>query len=138
MAKVDTLAEMYRPMMGRPSVARPRCAVCGRAFPLEQHHIVRRGAGKMYDPNGRELEKPTVTLCGFGSNLSDADGREFCHGLAHHNRLHFKWVESPAPGHDGRPVESLGESGLGHWEFILLPEPTGYLAALGMDGWRRL
>lgn len=120
MAKVDTLAEMYRPLMGMPSVVRPRCAVCGRGFPLEQHHIVRRGAGKMYGPDGRELEKPTVTLCGFGSNLMDADGREFCHGLAHHNRLHFRRAED------------------GGLEFLMLDEPTGYLTALGMDGWRRL
>ncbi len=113
-------------MMGKPSVTRACCAVCGRPFPIEQHHIVRRGAGKLFDGNGREIEKPTVTLCGFGSNLMDADGREFCHGLAHHNRLHFRWVEAD-------PIACAG-----HWEFIVLDEPTSYLEALSRDGWRRL
>lgn len=126
MAKVDTLPHHLRPMMGKPSVTRGCCAVCGRPFPLEQHHIVRRGAGKLFDGNGREIEKPTVTLCGFGSNLMDADGREFCHGLAHHNRLHFRWVEAD-------PIACAG-----HWEFIVLDEPTSYLEALSRDGWRRL
>lgn len=113
-------------MMGKPSVTRACCAVCGRPFPIEQHHIVRRGAGKLFDGNGSEIEKPTVTLCGFGSNLMDADGREFCHGLAHHNRLHFRWVEAD-------PIACAG-----HWEFIVLDEPTSYLEALSRDGWRRL
>ena len=137
MAKIDTLPEMYRPMMGKPSVRTARCAVCGRPFPLEQHHIVRRGAGKLFE-GGREVPKPTVTLCGFGSNLMDADGREFCHGLAHHNRLHFRWAESAPPSPDGRDAECLGEAGMGHWEFILLDEPAPYLEALGREGWRRL
>lgn len=132
----STLPEMYRPMMGRPSVALPFCAVCGRTSPLEQHHVVRRGAGKLFDGSGREVRKPTVTLCGFGGNLADADGREWCHGLAHANRLHFRWAEHR--GVDGAlgdlPVPWEG----GHWEYLLLDEPTDYLTALGMDGWRRL
>ncbi len=136
MAKVDTLPHHLRPMMGRPSVTLPYCPVCGRTSPLEQHHIVRRGAGKLYDGSGREVRKPTVTLCGFGSNLMDADGRELCHGLAHHNRLHFRWAETEQPsgalGDMPFPVEG------GHWEYLLLDEPTDYLTALGMEGWRRL
>lgn len=126
MARVTTLPAFLRPMMGKPSVRLPYCPVCGHTSPLEQHHPVRRGAGRMYDATGRELAKPTITLCGFGSNLRDADGRELCHGLAHHNRLHFRWA-------DAAPVANAG-----HWEFILLPEPTDYLTALGMDGWQRL
>lgn len=126
MAKVDTLPHHLRPLMGKPSVTMGRCAVCGRARPLEQHHIVRRGAGKLFDGTGREIEKPTVTLCGFGNNLRDADGREFCHGLAHANRLHFRWVEAD-------PIACGG-----HWEVIVLDEPASYLKALGLEGWRRL
>lgn len=126
MAKVDTLPHHLRPLMGKPSVTMGRCAVCGRARPLEQHHIVRRGAGKLFDGTGREIEKPTVTLCGFGNNLKDADGREFCHGLAHANRLHFRWVEAD-------PI-----AGGGHWEVIVLDEACDYLTALRMDGWRPL
>lgn len=92
MARVDTLPEYLRPLMEGVTVRTPYCAVCGRVQPLNQHHVVRRGAGKMYR-DGREVEKPTVTLCGFGNNLHDADGREYCHGLAHANRLHFRWVK---------------------------------------------
>ena len=121
MPRADTLPEILRPLMEAPSVRLRRCAVCGRWRPLEQHHMVRRGAGKLYR-GGAEVEKPTVTLCGFGNNLADADGRPFCHGLAHANRLHFRRV----PG-DGA-----------HLEYLLLPEPTSYAAALGMPGWRPL
>ena len=28
--------------------------------------------------------------------------------------------------------------GSGHWEYLLLPEPTKYADALAMDGWGRL
>lgn len=126
MARVDTLPEIYRPMMGKPSVARSCCAVCGRVHPLEQHHIVRRGAGKLFDGSGREIEKPTVTLCGFGNNLQDADGRNYCHGLAHANLLHFRWVADDAI------------ACAGHWEVVVLDEPTSYLDALALEGWRRL
>lgn len=118
MANVTTLPEFLQPMMGKPSIRRVRCAVCGRTDPLEQHHIVRRGAGKMFDTDGVELEKPTVTLCGFGNHGADADGKPYCHGLAHANRLHFRWAD--------------------RWEYILLDEPTDYLTALEMDGWRSL
>lgn len=128
MAKVDTLPEILRPLMDGASVETPRCAVCGRPWPLNRHHIVRRGAGRLYR-NGVEVPKPTVVLCGIGNNLRDADGHPFCHGLAHANMLHFRWV---------RPREEFNRSrpqGSGHWEYIVLPEPTSYAAALAMDGW---
>lgn len=125
MAKVTTLPAMYQPMMGKPSVRMARCAVCGRTWPLEQHHVVFRSAGKMF-VEGREIEKPTITLCGFGNNLQDADGREYCHGLAHHRRLYFRWVDDDAI------------ACAGHWEYIRLDEACDYLTALGMDGWRPL
>ena len=117
MAKVTTLPAIYQPMMGKPSVKTCRCAVCGRTFPLEQHHVVFRSAGKMF-VGCREIEKPTITLCGFGNNLQDANGRDYCHGLAHHRRLHFRW-------NDG-------------WEYLRTDEPCDYLHALDMDGWRSL
>lgn len=125
MAKVTTLPAMYQPMMGKPSVSMARCAVCGRTWPLEQHHVVFRSAGKMF-VEGREIEKPTITLCGFGNNLQDADGREYCHGLAHHRRLYFRWVDDDAI------------ACAGHWEYIRLDEACDYLTALRMDGWRPL
>lgn len=121
MANVDTLPSFLLGLMGRPSLILPFCAVCGRVHPLEQHHVVLRSAGKAYDELGNELAKPTVTLCGFGNNLRDADGRYYCHGLAHARRLHFRWVEE----------------GWGHWEYLVTDEPTDYLTALEMDGWRR-
>lgn len=125
MAKATTLPAMYQPMMGKPSMRMARCAVCGRTWPLEQHHVVFRSAGKMF-VEGREIEKPTITLCGFGNNLQDADGREYCHGLAHHRRLYFRWVD------DGAIACA------GHWEYIRLDEACDYLTALRMDGWRPL
>ena len=124
-AKVPNLPAMYQPMMGKPSVRMARCAVCGRTWPLEQHHVVFRSAGKMF-VEGREIEKPTITLCGFGNNLQDADGREYCHGLAHHRRLYFRWVDDDAI------------ACAGHWEYIRLDEACDYLTALRMDGWRPL
>ena len=109
MAKVTTLPAMYQPMMGKPSVRMARCAVCGRTWPLEQHHVVFRSAGKMF-VEGREIEKPTITLCGFGN----------------HRRLYFRWVDDDAI------------ACAGHWEYIRLDEACDYLTALRMDGWRPL
>lgn len=136
MAKVTTLPQMWWPLMGRPSVTLPYCPICGRSYPLEQHHPVRRGAGKLFDANGREVKKPTITLCGLGNNLLDADGRPYCHGLAHEGRLHFRWSEvrglDTSLAHFPSPYEG------GHWEYLLLDEGCDYLTALGIDGWRRL
>ena len=63
----DTLPEIYRPLMEAESVVSDRCAICGRRYPLEQHHIVWRSWGKLFK-DGKEMRKPTVTLCGFGNN----------------------------------------------------------------------
>lgn len=131
MARTDTLPEILRPLMDGASVRLGRCAVCGRYTPLNQHHIVRRGAGKLYR-NGVEVPKPTITLCGLGNNLMDADGHPFCHGLAHANRLHFRWVRAPEHFNRSNPLGSA------HWEYIALTEPTRYADALEMDGWRPL
>lgn len=110
--------------MEGPSIETPRCAVCGAPWPLNRHHIVRRGAGKLFR-DGREVPKPTVMLCGSGNGSG-------CHGLAHANRLHFRWVR--AEQRFNRPAPP----GSGHWEYLLLPEPTKYADALAMDGWDRL
>lgn len=125
MARVTTLPEMLWPLMEGPSVETPRCAVCGRAAPLNRHHVVRRGAGVLYR-NGVEVPKPTIVLCGSGN----ASG---CHGLAHQNRLHFRWRR--AEWRTGPHQVALGS---GHWEYLLCDEPTSYLDALAMDGWRPL
>jgi hypothetical protein len=122
MSRVSTLPAILVPLMDGESVETPFCAVCGRPWPLNRHHIVRRGAGRLYR-DGVEVPKPTIVLCGLGNNLADADGRPFCHGLAHANRLHFRWVASPEPG---------------HWEYVVLREPTSYARALEMGGWRPL
>lgn len=81
----------------------------------------------MYDGHGLELEKPTITLCGSGNTSG-------CHGLAHQNRLHFRWVESKQPCDEfGMPMIRVG-----HWEYILCDEPTKYSKALRMRGWKRV
>lgn len=132
MAKVDTLPEVLRPLMAAPSIRTERCAVCGRYAPLNQHHMVRRGAGGLYR-DGVEVPKPTITLCGLGNNLADADGHPYCHGLAHANRLHFRWVETE------QRTELWNTTCRGeHLEYLLLDEPTEYARALDMPGWRPL
>lgn len=137
MARVTTLPAILVPLMDAPSIRLERCAVCGRYHPLNQHHMVRRGAGKLYRA-GIEVKKPTITLCGFGNNLRDADGRYYCHGLAHANMLHFRWVpEETVPGNFGNYGRMAGGIG-GQLEYLLLDEPASYADALGMDGWRPL
>lgn len=125
---ICTVDQLQLPMMGRPSIKfdPPRCAICGRTWPLNNHHIVKRSAGVLV-VNGVEAKKPTVMLCGSGNTSG-------CHGLAHQQRLHFRWVEA-ACEHDGTDwAEAV--SGLGHWEYLLTEKPTRYEAALAMAGWR--
>lgn len=125
MAKVDTVNELLRPMMGKPSVRfdPPRCAVCGSSLWCENHHPVRRGAGTAYDDAGRELKKPTVMLC------------KACHGLAHQNRLHFRFAEVSRERKSA--VGTFYETG-GHWEFAAFDEPIKYQAALEEGAWMRM
>lgn len=113
----SALNEIYWPLMDAESVKLPYCAVCGRTWPLNEHHIVWRGWGNLLDEGGRKRPKPTVTLCGNGNNLRDADGVMLCHGKAHWNYLHFR-------------------NDRGRLECIELPEPTKYQEALAMAGWR--
>lgn len=108
---VCTVPEFLRPMMGKPDVDNDErlCAVCGRPA-TNLHHIVRRGAGR-WIADGKEVRKPLVRLCGDG-NLNG------CHGMAHANRLHFRWN---------------GERD--RWEFRIFPEPIAYHDALRAEGW---
>lgn len=126
MAKTDTLPEILRPLMRGTSMMLNHCAICGRTYPLNNHHIVRRGAGKMYRC-GVEIPKPTITLCGSGNTSG-------CHGLAHQNRLHFRWVEEKQP--DAQYCVPVIPAG--HWEYIICDEPTKYGDALEMKGWKKL
>lgn len=126
MARVTTMAPMWWPLMECPTIRLDRCAVCGRSWPLNQHHIVKRSAGQLVR-GGVVIPKPTITLCGSGN----ASG---CHGLAHQGRLHFRWVEADA----GREGWYLTHVKGGHLEYLLTDEPESYLDALKMDGWRPL
>lgn len=102
--------EYEKKLMKGPSIdTGQRCAICGRHYPLNSHHIVRRSAG---GTNG-----PRVTLCGFGSNLSDGSGRYYCHGLAHAHQLHFDF-------HDNV------------WWYLITDVPMKYEKALKLDGWK--
>ena len=105
---MDTLAPMWRDLMDAPTIRADHCIVCGATFPLNQHHIVPRSAGKLYSPSGREIVKPTITLCGYGN----ASG---CHGKAHAGRLHFRYK--------------------GRLQY-LETEPCDRLTALEKEGWR--
>lgn len=125
MAKVTTMAKIWQPLMEGCTVKKNRCCVCGRSEPLNDHHVVKRSAGNLYK-DGVKISKPTITLCGFGNNLQDSYGRDYCHGLAHAGMLHFKWVKSDKI------------AGCGHWEFLKTDEPVKYQKALEMDGWRPL
>lgn len=121
MARVTTLSEELIPLMEGVSIDAPYCVVCGRTWPLNRHHVVRRSAGKLYR-GGIEIPKPTLMLCGSGN----ASG---CHGLAHQNRLHFRWVRIEV--RSNRPHAF----GSGHWEYLITDEPVKYSVALKMDGW---
>jgi len=122
-----TLPEMYHELMRAPSIITPGyCAVCGHYPANNQHHMVRRNAGELYD-RGHKLPKPTITLCGSGVSG--------CHGLAHENRLHFRWVTELKETQDSAGTHFYQT---GHIEFLLLDRPTDYLTALGMEGWKPL
>ena len=116
MSLVTTLAPELWPLMDGPSIWADRCVVCGATSPLERHHVVRRSQGQLVR-DGRVVKKPVLTLCGRGNVLS-MGGRPFCHGLAHHQMLHFRFT--------------------GRWEYLRTSEPTRYTDALAMPGWAPL
>lgn len=129
-----TLDRIWWPLMRSPSVTLTHCAVCGRPAPLEQHHMVFRSAGSLRKA-GHELPKPTITLCGFGNNLRDADGRYYCHGLAHHRMLHFRWVPARPDFLEGHGAIHMGG---GHLEYLRTDGPTKYAEALERRGWKKV
>ena len=139
--EVCTVDEVLKPMMGKPSIISTHCVVCGSERNLEQHHPVKRSEGKWYVA-GREMRKPTLTLC------------RDCHEKVHHRggTLYFKWVVTDGDFWNGNP-NCIGE---GHWEFLDLskeqerewrdshrlpngkmPAKIGYMNALEMKGWKR-
>lgn len=129
----STLDPLYRPLMRSPSVRLSHCAICGRPAPLNQHHMVFRSAGELYR-GGRKVPKPTLTLCGLGNNLRDANGRYYCHGLAHHRMLHFRWVPAPPRFHEDDGMAQMGD---GHLEYIRTG-PCEYAEALRREGWKKV
>lgn len=109
MARATTMPRLWRPLMDAPSVETPFCCACGRAWPLNRHHVVPRSKGELWR-EGRRLPKPTVVLCGSGN----ASG---CHGKAHSGRLHFRC--------EG-----------GRMQLLETRVPVRYEEALEMEGWR--
>lgn len=93
--------------MDAPSVESDRCAICGRSWPLNRHHMVPRSAGELF-VDGRKRPKPTIVLCGSGN----ASG---CHGKAHSGLLHFDYRDRLL--------------------YLLLDKPVKRLQALEMGGW---
>lgn len=127
-----TLPRIWWPLMFVPSVkTQGRCAVCGRAGRTEAHHMVKRSAGELFDRNGRKLPKPTIDLCGFGNNLSDADGITYCHGLAHAGMLHFRALDTYGAKDECGP-KCYGS----RLEYLVTDQPTKYQDALEQDGWK--
>lgn len=109
MARVTTMPPLWRLLMDAPSVEAPFCCACGRAWPLNRHHVVPRSKGELWR-GGKKVPKPTAVLCGSGN----ASG---CHGKAHSGRLHFRC--------EG-----------GRMQLLETAVPVRYEEALGMDGWR--
>lgn len=119
MSKVTTLDEQLIPLMDGPSIETDRCVICGARQPLNQHHVVRRGAGQLVR-NGKVVPKPTLTLCGVG-NVKAMGGRPLCHGLAHANQLHFRF-----------------NAETGQWEYARFRRPIKYAEALKRGHWHPL
>lgn len=104
-----TLPKMWWPLMKGHSIEGDRCAVCGRAWHLNRHHPVKRSAGELFRADGKRAKKPTIILCGNGNS-------EGCHGLAHHEMLHFMFLD--------------------RWYYLKTDLPTSVLEARELDGWK--
>ncbi len=126
MTRITTLSQELQPLMEGTSISLNHCAICGRSWPLNNHHIVRRSQGVFYRA-GVKIPKPTITLCGSGNTSG-------CHGLAHQNRLHFRWVKSAQPA-DTYGMKTISA---GHWEYVLCECSTKYRDALKRTGWKRI
>jgi hypothetical protein len=61
-----------------------RCFRCGKPLngttPFNVHHRLFKGSGGGDECTNR------IVLCGFGNNLMDANGAEWCHGWVHHHK----------------------------------------------------
>ena len=128
-------------MMEGVTVKAGHCLVCGRVWPLNDHHVVWRSWGEVIDEKGKKAKKPTITLCGDGNNLHglapDGTRVTWCHGKAHHRLLHFRWVKAAPYGSEQERRANPAKTG-GHWEYLETEEPTKYQEALALDGWRPL
>lgn len=111
--------------MKAPSFISDRCFICGQ-HANNRHHMVKRSAGELYI-DGHKLKKPTITLCGSGTTGH--------HGLAHQNRLHFRWIDEVA---EINRVNGTMFIKTGHLEYLITDEPTNYIEALNMEGWQPL
>lgn len=138
-----TLARVYWPLMQGPTMIAGRCFVCGRREPLEQHHYVWRSWGKLYR-GGVEVRKPTITLCGFGNNeyhVEYINGRKvkvpYCHGIAHARKLHFRFI-GPTDYSKRHNMKRETAWGGGRLQYLITEEPTDYMDALDMEGWRNI
>jgi hypothetical protein len=89
-----------------------RCFRCGKPINIRRpgncHHRLSAALGTD-EPQNR------ITLCGFGNNLSDADGNQWCHGFVHQNGREARapengWIISR---HDERPPETIP---VRHWQ----------------------
>lgn len=123
-----TLPPMWWPLMDFTDITPPYCAVCGRPYPIERHHMVPRGAGSLFR-DGELIRKPVIRLCGFGNNLKDADGRYYCHGKAHAGLLRFR--ANPETG-ELEYLDLVGKVNL------VEAGKLKYQDALAMDGWKKL
>jgi hypothetical protein len=108
-----------------------RCFRCGIAItagvPFECHHRLFGG------PDGPENR---ITLCGRGNNLSDADGRELCHGRVHHGKKAAMaddagWAISD---HDRRPPQQVPVRNYNGAMYYLTPDWRAILAD-GVVAW---
>ena len=140
---VCTVDEVFKPMMGKPSIYADHCVVCGSTEILEQHHPVKRSEGK-WIRDGREVRKPTLTLC------------RKCHSKVHSHGgyLWFRWKDAKIGEWASGNTYAAGG---GCFEFLelsyeearkwrekhplpngSLPSKIGYMNALEMKGWRRI
>lgn len=81
-----------------------RCFRCGRiVLSLDHncHHRMYAGSGGPDTPENR------ITLCGFGNNRRDANGREWCHGWVHHNKTEAMASGWAISRHELRPIETI-------------------------------
>lgn len=125
----STLAPIYWPLMLLDDHKAEFCLICGRAKPLNDHHIVFRSAGNLIKLDGTVVPKPVITLCGFGNIEGDADGNFYCHGKAHNGLLFFRNNDQVLEFLDLTSPEFWSESEKTFHE-------VSYLEALSMNGWR--